>query len=988
MLETLALEDVSEPFKMLQALANADLERLVQLASVIDNCTMPLAVFSHVVSAACPEQAETVEFISEVHAEDGQQARSAMRDVAAAAMFDIIRRHDHSGWALAFPLRDCVVLPSARANEMMHCTSASYGCRKHVPCGVTAMDFMGSSALGVVVQALASTRAWAAEQGLLRRAEHGSPTGDGLVLAGGCVHNALQPAAQRLSVVQADADVFVVGAVSAAAGARMAAHFLEGLAHRVEVVQGSMLVTECSVGALYMIPPGFADTGRGLRVQVCLRPYFSTFHVLNSFDLCACKVAALPSGAIVAHPRFVYGCARGRVQMVLPCHRQATTSARIAKYWTHGWLCEGYDNTEEDLQHQHAGAMDLSMGGNVVVVRPTACSTSDLLQVALPLMSLWEAASDAEWRRGNVAMNVMHAMTGAMMQLPHVKWAHMKFRPNTQVAAGVQVERPLGCASAVSVPDGILWSDQTNPSLPASMAEVQSLRTRCRLLKKLQVNLDAAKTRVMVTPVLGRVPVKQGDLAAVQVRLHDITGPTPVVVCGTAPTLKRTAEVALGKVQAGVAKPALSGQQVTLLFAKVEVDDPTIVDEVRSKITTLDVGQLWSKLSRHKAAGSAMHKVDMAGHAYIATDSTNIAGWYVQQGDYVEDAVGLGNNARREASGEVAQQRAKVVMARRWASAALTELRPQFDANEGFEAPLPAGCSAAGCNSLGDQVRQDLFPHLRATAASARGSLVFVCDCHDGPSSGGQACTGRLVLDWQGCKVVAAAHSCSCAAKTRPNTQVAAGVQVERPLGCASAVSVPDGILWSDQTNPSLPASMAEVQSLRTRCRLLKKLQVNLDAAKTRVMVTPVLGRVPVKQGDLAAVQVRLHDITGPTPVVVCGTAPTLKRTAEVALGKVQAGVAKPALSGQQVTLLFAKVEVDDPTIVDEVRSKITTLDVGQLWSKLSRHKAAGSAMHKVDMAGHAYIATDSTNIAGWYVQQGDYVEDAVGLGNNARRVR
>ncbi|EFJ41042.1 hypothetical protein VOLCADRAFT_99018 [Volvox carteri f. nagariensis] len=301
------------------ALANADLERLAQLASVMDNSKTRLAVLCRVVSAACPEQAETVEFISEVHAEDGQQATSAMRDVAAAAMFDIIRRHDRSGRALAFPLRDCVALPSARANEMMQCTSASYGRRKHVPCGVTAMDFIGRSVLGIVVQALASTRAWAAEQGLLRRAEHGSPIGDGLVLAGGCVHNALQPAAQQLSVAQADADVFLVGAVSAAAGARMAAHFLEGLAHRVEVVQGSMLVTERSVGALYMIPPGFADAGRGLRVQVCLRPYFSTFHVLNSFDLCACKVAALPSGAIVAHPRFVYGCARGRVQMVLPC---------------------------------------------------------------------------------------------------------------------------------------------------------------------------------------------------------------------------------------------------------------------------------------------------------------------------------------------------------------------------------------------------------------------------------------------------------------------------------------------------------------------------------------------------------------------------------------------------------------------------------------------------------------------------------------------
>ncbi|EFJ52321.1 hypothetical protein VOLCADRAFT_86627 [Volvox carteri f. nagariensis] len=284
--------------------------------------------------------------------------------------------------------------------------------------------------------------------------------------------------------------------------------------------------------------------------------------------------------------------------------------------------------------------------------------------VALPLMTLWEAASDAEWRRGNVAMNVVHAMTGAMMQLPHVKWSYMTFRctaPNTRVAAGVQVDRPPGCASAVSVPDGILWSDQPNSSLPASMTDVE---------------LDAAKTRVMVTPVLGRVPVKQGDLAAVQVWLHDITGPTPVVVCSTAPQLKRAAEVVMGEVQAGVPKhplelrggaahhhqsgprdvvqPDLHSCQVALLnwhsaqhrcdhhpcFGSIQlhlqhvqqpvVDDPATVDLVWCKVAALDVGQLWSKLSQHKAAGSAMHKVDMVGHAYIATDSSNMAGCLVQ----------------------------------------------------------------------------------------------------------------------------------------------------------------------------------------------------------------------------------------------------------------------------------------------------------------------------------------------------------------------
>ncbi|EFJ52720.1 hypothetical protein VOLCADRAFT_85990 [Volvox carteri f. nagariensis] len=85
---------------------------------------------------------------------------------------------------------------------------AVYGREKHVLCGVTVMDFVSRNILGIVVQALASTRAWAAEQGLLLRAEHGSPSGDGLVLAGGCIHNALQPVPQRLSGAQADADIF------------------------------------------------------------------------------------------------------------------------------------------------------------------------------------------------------------------------------------------------------------------------------------------------------------------------------------------------------------------------------------------------------------------------------------------------------------------------------------------------------------------------------------------------------------------------------------------------------------------------------------------------------------------------------------------------------------------------------------------------------------------------------------------------------------
>ncbi|EFJ44250.1 hypothetical protein VOLCADRAFT_106462, partial [Volvox carteri f. nagariensis] len=275
-------------------------------------------------------------------------------------------------------------------------------------------------------------------------------------------------------------------------------------------------------------------------------------------------------------------------------------------------------------------------------------------------------------------------------------------------------------------------------------------------------------------------------------------------------------------------------------------------------------------------------------------------------------------------------------MARRWAIAALTELRPRFEDNEDFNAQLPAGSSADGCKSLGDLVQRDFYPRLRAAAASARGRVLFVCDCVVEQLPGGDACTGRLEMDWQGCKVVAAAHSCSCAAKIRPNERVAAGVQVDRPLGCASAVSVPDGILWSDQQNPSLPASMTDVLGLRARRRLLDVLQVELGAAETRVMFTPVLGRVPVKHGDLATMQDRLHDITGPTPVVVCGTVPQLKRAAEVAMGEVQVGAAKPALNGQQVTLLFAKVEVDDPTAVDLVRSKVDALDVGQLWSKLS----------------------------------------------------
>ncbi|EFJ50691.1 hypothetical protein VOLCADRAFT_88475 [Volvox carteri f. nagariensis] len=172
------------------------------------------------VSAACPHEVETVQYITQVHAEDGQQAKSALRDVAAY-VFDIIRLHVPHGWPLAFLLRECVAVPSARANEVLQSTSAAYGCEKHVPCGVTAMDFIGRSVLGIVVQALASTRTWAAEQGLLRRAEHGSPTGDGLVLAGGCIHNALQPSSQRLTVVQADADVFVVvmySTVSASSG--------------------------------------------------------------------------------------------------------------------------------------------------------------------------------------------------------------------------------------------------------------------------------------------------------------------------------------------------------------------------------------------------------------------------------------------------------------------------------------------------------------------------------------------------------------------------------------------------------------------------------------------------------------------------------------------------------------------------------------------------------------------------------------------------
>ncbi|EFJ40249.1 hypothetical protein VOLCADRAFT_99979 [Volvox carteri f. nagariensis] len=188
--------------------------------------------------------------------------------------------------------------------------------------------------------------------------------------------------------------------------------------------------------------------------------------------------------------------------------------------------------------------------------------------------------------------------------------------------------------------------------------------------------------------------------------------------------------------------------------------------------------------------------------------------------------------------------------------------------------------------------------------------------------SGSHACTGQLESDWQGWKMVASAHSCNCALKIRPNTRVAAD-------------------MW--------------IGHLATTC----------------VMVIPVLGHLLVKQGNLSALQVGLHDIMGPTLVMVCGTTPLLKQTANMAGGKLQAGGPMPALSGQQVTMLFVKVKVDNPATVELVWSKVAALDLSQLWNKLPHHKAAGSSMQQVDMVGHMYVATDSSNLAGWYGSAG-----------------
>ncbi|EFJ40980.1 hypothetical protein VOLCADRAFT_99153, partial [Volvox carteri f. nagariensis] len=42
---------------------------------------------------ACPHEVMIVQYVGQVHAEDVQQAKSVMRDVAVAAMFDILRQH-------------------------------------------------------------------------------------------------------------------------------------------------------------------------------------------------------------------------------------------------------------------------------------------------------------------------------------------------------------------------------------------------------------------------------------------------------------------------------------------------------------------------------------------------------------------------------------------------------------------------------------------------------------------------------------------------------------------------------------------------------------------------------------------------------------------------------------------------------------------------------------------------------------------------------
>jgi hypothetical protein len=210
----------------------------------------------------------TVAFIARACGSSQEEAGLVSGDVAACAMFDTIRGLGRHGECIALPLRICLPLPGAAADAVLNGTVTVAGRVKHYPCGVAAAEFIAGTALRVVREAMHAANGRGLRAGLLRPAMPGVEPGAGLVMAGGAVHNALLPAAERQGVTVADIDVFVAGAVQAAGMADLVSFFLEEVAQRMEPAGDiTNLVTERSVTAGFVIPHGALRTG-GVAVHV------------------------------------------------------------------------------------------------------------------------------------------------------------------------------------------------------------------------------------------------------------------------------------------------------------------------------------------------------------------------------------------------------------------------------------------------------------------------------------------------------------------------------------------------------------------------------------------------------------------------------------------------------------------------------------------------------------------------------------------------
>lgn len=118
----------------------------------------------------------------------------------------------------------------------------------------------------------------------------------------------------------------------------------------------------------------------------------------------------------------------------------------------------------------------------------------------------------------------------------------------------------------IAVPDGIEYTTERNPHLPAHVQELESLQTRRKVLRQVGCSAEhAGNARVLVVPLQSLSEPAPSSLEEAAPSLQDVTGADSMVVVATVPDAKR-ARATLEKDGVGLVR-----QEMALVFGKVEV---------------------------------------------------------------------------------------------------------------------------------------------------------------------------------------------------------------------------------------------------------------------------------------------------------------------------------------------------------------------------------------------------------------------------------